>query len=387
MKILVLGCGMIGSVIAKDLAGSIEPSKLVVSDKDLERAKTVASSIKDATWIALDSTDYSNLVKMMERFDLIVGALPGDFGFKALKAAIESRVSMVDVSYTPEDPLELDGEAKEAGVCIIPDCGVAPGLSNMLVGHAASKLDRVQKVHIMVGGIPAYPVEPLGYSVTWSVEGLIDEYMRGARIVDKGRITEVPALSGLEEVDFPGIGRLEAFYTDGLRTLLHTISHVETMWEKTLRYPGHVQKVELLKALGFFGEDPVMVEGLEVSPRKVTAKILEKSLRKPELGDLLAMSVEVIGEKRCEGVCLRYHLLDRHDEAKKVTAMARTTAYTASVTAKKLAQGAIKQKGVIPPEILAMDKTLFQDIQSELKTRGVNVVEAENPIQTKDYQY
>jgi len=375
LRVLVLGCGNIGSVIARNFAESMEECEIVVADREEERAKKVASSIEDAAWITVDATDYAGLVEVLRGFNLVIGALPGDYGYQALKAAIEAGVDMVDVSFTPEDPLELDGAAKEAGITIIPDCGVAPGLSNMLVGYASAKLDRVLEAHILVGGLPEHPVPPLGYTVTWSAEGLIDEYMRDVRIVEDGRLTIVPALSGLEEIDFPGVGRLEAFYTDGLRTLLHTLRGVESMWEKTLRYPGHVEKIRLLKALGFFDEEPVAVGRVEVSPRLVTARLLERSLRRPEVGDLLVMRVEVAGERGGEEVRFRYYLLDRYDRERGVTAMARTTAYTASIVAGKLARSIIKERGIVPPERLGMDEGLFKEILSALRDRGVRVEE------------
>jgi len=187
---------------------------------------------------------------------------------------------------------------------------------------------------------------------------------------------EVPALSGLEEIDFPGVGTLEAFYTDGLRTLVHTIPGVESMWEKTLRYPGHVEKIGLLRDLGFFDEEHVAVGDVRVSPRLMTARLLERSLWRPEVGDILAMTVEVAGVKQGEEARFRYYLLDRFDEEKKVTAMARTTAYTASIVAQRLAQGAIEEKGVIPPEKLGMDHAFFRGLLSELEARGVKVEEA-----------
>lgn len=375
MRAIVLGCGKIGSVIARDFADSMEGAEVVVADRSRERAEAAASTIAGATPITVDVTDYTGLVETLKGFDLAIGALPGDYGYQALKAAVEAEVSMVDVSFTPEDPLELDRAAKEAGVTIVPDCGVAPGLSNMLVGYAAAKLDRVREAHIMVGGIPERPVPPLGYTITWSAEGLIDEYVRDANIVEGGRVVEVPALSGLEEIDFPGVGKLEAFYTDGLRTLVRTIPGVESMWEKTLRYPGHVEKIKLLKALGFFDDESVAVEGAQVSPRLVTARLLERSLRMPEVGDILAMTVEVAGEKQGEEARFRYYILDRYDRAKDVTAMARTTGYTASIVAQKLAQGAVKEKGVVPPERLGMDDTLFRSLLSELREKGVHIKE------------
>ena len=376
MKIIVLGCGKIGSVAARDFADSVEGAEVVVADSSMERAEAAASKIMGGTPATFDATDYRGLVETLKEFDLVIGALPGDYGYNALRAVVEAGVNMVDVSFTAEDPLELDGAAEKAGITIVPDCGVAPGISNMLVGYGASKLDQVQEAHIMVGGLPEQVVPPLGYTITWSAEGVIDEYVRGARIVEGGRVVEVPALSGIEEIDFPGVGKLEAFYTDGLRTLVRTIPGVESMWEKTLRYPGHIDKIGLLRDLGFFDEDNVAVGDVRVSPRLMTARLLERSLWRPEVGDILAMTVEVAGVKQGEAARFRYYLLDRFDEETKVTAMARTTAYTASIVAQKLAQGAIEEKGVIPPERLGMNHVFFKGLLSELKARGVKVEEA-----------
>lgn len=375
MRVIVLGCGKIGSVIARDFADSEKDAEVVVADRSRERAEAAASTIAGATPITVDASDYDDILDTLKGFDLAIGALPGDYGYQALKAAVEVGVSMVDVSFTPENPLELDRAAKDVGVTIVPDCGVAPGLSNMLVGYAAAKLDTVREAHIMVGGFPERPLPPLGYTITWSAEGLIDEYMRDATIIEGGRIVKVPALSGVEEIEFPVVGKLEAFYTDGLRTLIHTMPRVESMWEKTLRYPGHVEKIELLKTLGFFDNDPVVVESGPVSPRLMTARLLERKLRMPEVGDILAMTVSMAGEREGMEKKIRYYVLDRYDVEKDVTAMARTTGYTAAIVARKLAQGAIREKGIVPPERLGMDEAFFRRLLTELRNKGVHVEE------------
>ena len=370
MKVIVLGCGMIGSVMARDFSASVD-CEITLADRDLKRAEKAASAIRGSAWTRIDSTDKPGLIEKLGDFDLVLGALPGDFGYVALEAAVEAGVDMVDVSFTPESPLELDSAARGAGVTVIPDCGVAPGLSNMLVGYACSRLESVRDIHIMVGGIPETPVPPLGYTVTWSAEGLIDEYVRPASIVEGGRVVEVPALSGLEEIDFPGVGRLEAFYTDGLRTLVGSFPGVENMWEKTLRYPGHIESIRLLRSLGFFDDEPVRVGDSPVSPRLVTARLLERTLRMPEVGDLLAMVIEVRGE----GGGYRFHILDRHDRETGVSAMARTTGYTASIVARMLSRGEIQGKGVLPAERLGMDQTVAEGVLARLRERGVVVTE------------
>jgi len=362
--------------MGREFVRCIPGSKVTMADIDEARAREAASHIPGAGWTTIDTADYQSLLGKIRGHDLTLGALPGDYGYAALKASVEAGVDMLDVSFSPEDPSQLDGAARERGVTVVPDCGVAPGLSNILVGYGASRLDEVEKAHVMVGGIPEEPVPPLGYTVTWSAEGLIDEYVRDVRIVEGGEVVEVPALSGVEEIEFPGVGTLEAFYTDGLRTLAKSLPGVEEMWEKTLRYPGHVEKVRLLRDLGFFSDDPVTVKGKPVSPRLATARLLERSLWMPEVGDLLAMQITVKGKAAGEERGYVFRVLDRYDHEGKVSAMARTTGYTAAIVAGMLAEGKIGEKGVIPPERLGMDQGFTEALLSELKKRDIVIEES-----------
>ena len=372
MRAIVLGAGKIGSVIAQDFSG--KGIELTVGDIDINRARDAADEVGGKS-ISFDTTDYDQMVEILGDFDLVLGALPGDYGLPALRACVETGKDVVDVSFTPEYPLELDKDAREAGITMIPDCGVAPGLSNLLVGYGASRLDSIHEAKIMVGGIPEKQVPPLGYTVTWSAEGLIDEYIREVSIVKEGELIQVPALSGLESIEFPGVGTLEAFYTDGLRSLVESFPEAENLYEKTLRYPGHVEKVKLLRELGFFSEDPVMVRNSEVKPKLVSARVLERSLTMPDVGDLLAMRVEVSGMKDEERLGFSYRVLEYYDHEKDVSAMARTTAYTASIVAGLLVRGDIQDKGVVPMEKLGANHNLVDNIVSELGKRGVEVEE------------
>lgn len=376
MKVLICGSGNIGSVAAEDLAKNMS-IVVVVADKNEALAEKVAQKIgrENVSWIRLDAANHNELAETLKDFDLIMGFLPGKFGYRLIEACISAGKDLVDVSYMPENPLILHEKAVKANVQVIPDCGLTPGISNVLVGHAMAELDKVQAIHIMVGGLPEKPVPPLGYVITWSPENLIDEYMRKATIVEKGRRIEVEALSGLEEVEFPGFSRLEAFYTDGLRTLLYTVPEAYDMWEKTLRYPGHAEKVKLLKALGFFEEEPINADGASIEPRKVTAKLFERKLWKPKVKDVVALKVEVSGVKNGKGACYVYRLLDSYDEKFGVTAMARTTAYPASIVAQFMIKKAIEGKGVIPPEKLGMDNALFKLFLDELEKRGIKIIE------------
>ena len=379
MKVLVLGCGNIGSVAAEDVAKSLSSVHIVVADRDKSRAQKVAEKIGrgNVSWAKIDVRNRSELVNFLQNFDLVMGFLPGKLGYGLMEACIAAGKDLVDVSFMEENPLTLHEKAVKTGVTIVPDCGLAPGISNLLVGHAVKRLDKVEKIHIMVGGLPEKPLPPLGYVITWSPESLIDEYTRKARIVKNGRIVMVDALDGLEHVDFPGVGRLEAFYTDGLRTLIDIFKNVNVneMWEKTVRYPGHAEKVKMLRTLGFFDEKQIVVNGVNVSPRKVTAKLFEQKLRMPKVKDLVALKVEVSGVKNDKKARYVYHLLNFYDEKSGVTAMARTTAYPTSITAQLMLKDMLKVKGVIPPEKIGMDDELFKRFLEELKNRGVNVVE------------
>jgi len=378
MRILILGYGNIGSVLAGDLAGSMPSAECVIAGRHQKRAEEAAASInrKNVTGIRLDANNYRALVDAMKKSDLVIGTLPGDVGYQSVRAAIDAKVDMVDVSFMPENPLTLDGDAVKAGVTIVPDCGVAPGISNLLVGHTISKLDEVESIRVIVGGLPEEPVPPLGYVVTWSVANLLDEYSRTAKIVKNGKVVEVAALTGLEEVEFPGVGKLEAFYTDGLRTLLHTVEGIKNMWEKTLRYPGHAEKIRLLAALGLFDEGSINVGNIRVQPREVAIELLEKKLRRPEIRDILAMKVNVSGIAEGSKKHFSYHLLDRYDTENGITAMARTTAYPASIMGQLIANKAIEEKGVIPLEKLGVKEPLFSKILAELEKHQVKILES-----------
>jgi saccharopine dehydrogenase-like NADP-dependent oxidoreductase len=382
MKILIIGTGHIGSVIAKDLAKNLSSTQITMADKDLKRAQEAAArtGMRSVSAIQLDIFDRKSLVDTLKGFDLAVGALPGEIGHKALRACIDAKVNMVDVSFMPENPLPLDEEARKAAVTIIPDCGVAPGLSHMLMMRGMSKLDKVHDAQILVGGLPAKPIPPLGYTITWSVEGLIDEYMRKARIIRNGKVTEVEPLDSLEEIELPSVGKLEAFISDGLRTLLYTAKDVENMAEKTLRYPGHIEKMKLLKELGFFDQEPVQIDTLSISPKSVTVNLPEHRLKKPNIPDVLVMLVQVDGIKDGKRLRHSFFVLDHYDKRSKVSAMARTTAYTASCVAQLLAKKAITEVGIIPPEKLGANEAIFKKLSALLNKHGIHIEESKKTL-------
>jgi lysine 6-dehydrogenase len=374
MKILTAGCGHIGSVLVHDLLSS-SSHKITISDISLTQAQKTRDRIDtEIECIALDITDQKKAVSLLQDYDIVIGLTPGNIGYRLLHAAIQAKIHCIDLSFMPENPLTLAHAALDADICIIPDCGVAPGLSNILVGHGATTFDEVSSIQIFVGGNPAYPIPPLDYILTWSLEDLLEEYLRNVTIVKNSHRIEVDALEGLELIGVPTVGTLEAFYTDGLRTLLHSFPTIANMWEKTLRYPGHREKIKLLRDLGFFSINPIPIHGIEVTPRLITQKILRQALTRPDIQDILTMQINMQGKKEQQQQYYSCHLDTRYDEAQGLTAMARTTAFTASIIVQLLANGHIPCRGVIAPERLGMMEPLFSEIMAELKERNINPI-------------
>src|SRR5580765_5149507 len=222
MKILVLGGGAQGRVIAADLARALEGAQVSVAD--VRRPSLPA--LPNLAWLEADLSDATAIARLMSTHDLAVGALPSRLGFGVMRAAIDARRPLVDVSFTPENPLELDSAARRAGVTLLPDCGLAPGLSHLIVGHYAAERGTPDEAEILVGGVARDPARPYGYVVSWSLDDLLEEYTRPARIVRDGASVTVPVFSGYERLAIDGVGELEAFYSDGLRTLIETLPDV-----------------------------------------------------------------------------------------------------------------------------------------------------------------
>ena len=374
MKLLSIGCGYIGSVLAEELVNSSDFEELLICDSKKEKIDETAKKLGERVVpLQLDISRYSNLLEIMDDVDLVIGLAPGRLGFRVMKACIEKRKNLIDLSFMAEDPFLFQKAAVEAGISIIPDCGVAPGLSNMLIGKASSHLDQIEDAIIYVGGLPQNPKPPLNYKVTWCVEDLFEEYTRNAKIVKNGKTTEVKALEGLEEVEFEDFGKLEGFFTDSVRTLHHTTKANNNMWEKTLRYPGHVEKVKLMKELGLLNKKSL--KSMNISPWKFMCKFWEENLSFFEDEDVLLMRIIVSGKKNSEKILHTYEVVDYYDKQRKITAMGRSTAYTAFAVIKLIMENKINKKGIISPEILGMHKSLFQEIQLTLKERNLEINE------------
>lgn len=369
MKIIVLGCGLVGGVIAKDLAadGNLE---VTVADRSREAIDRVLQQAPVRGEI-VDFSEPGAVRDAVSDFDMAVGAVPGFLGYNMLKEVIEAGKNIVDISFAPEDSMQLDSLAKQKEVTALVDCGVAPGMSNILVGYAASLMDEAESCEILVGGLPAERYWPYEYRIVFSPFDTIDEYIRPARVMENGRIVEKEALSEVELVDFPGIGTLEAFNTDGLRTLLKTMK-IPNMKEKTLRYPGHAEKMRMLRETGFFGSEPLEVGGVKVRPIDLTARLLFPMWKLKEgEKDFTVMRVTVKGKKEGREIKFTYDLVDYFDETTNTTSMARTTGFTCSVMARLVANGRFTRKGVCPPEFVGRNHEVFKILLEELRKRGV----------------
>jgi lysine 6-dehydrogenase len=368
-KIAVLGCGLIGSVIARDLA----------RDPDLEvevfdRSERSLAKLEGAARISRRTADLATragVAAAVAAADVVVGAVPGFLGRRMLETVLDSGKSIADISFAPEDPLELDAKARQSGAVAIVDCGVSPGLSNFAAGRAASKLDEIETLKIYVGGLPAERRWPWEYGIVFSATDVIEEYTRPARIRQDGRIVVRPALSETELVNIPPIGTLEGFLTDGLRTLLSTVP-ARNMMEKTLRYPGHAERMRALSETGFFREEPIEVDGVAVSPRRLSETLLFRAWKmEPGAEEFTVLRVVAEGRRGRAGARLIFDLFDRTDAAAGITSMARTTGFPCAVVARLLARGELPGAGVRALEHLGRDGWIHDRIVQELSTRKV----------------
>jgi lysine 6-dehydrogenase len=369
MHICILGAGRVGSAMAIDLAQD-KQFDITVVDRD-SNALQKLKKIKGIATMRDDLSKPATVKRLISSADLVIDAVPGFMGFQTFKTVIESGRNVVDIAFFPEDPFELDTLAKKNNVIAVMDCGVAPGMSNVLIGHVSQLLDEVYRAVIYVGGLPVVREWPYEYKAVFSPIDVIEEYTRPARYVENGQQVTREALSDPELLHFPGIGTLEAFNTDGLRTLMHTID-CPNMKEKTMRYPGHIDKMKVLRETGFLSNKPVSINGTRVRPIDFTSQLLFPmwELKEGEK-DLTVMQIMVEGSRKGKNYRYKYFLLDRFDPATNTTSMARTTGYTATVVARMIAQGLYKEKGVSPPEYLGKKETCVEFILQGLKDRGI----------------
>ncbi|MCD6115543.1 saccharopine dehydrogenase NADP-binding domain-containing protein [bacterium] len=364
--ITVLGSGMVGKAMAIDLSRNFTVTVIDINEKSFDGLKK-HNNIKT---IREDVSSSKTLKKLVADADLVIGAVPGFMGFETVKNVIEAGKNIVDISFFPEDPFELNNLAKNKDVTAVTDCGVAPGMSNMILGFHNQDM-QINSFECLVGGLPKTRTLPFEYKAPFSPVDVLEEYTRPSRFVENGKIITKPALSDPEFVDFEGIGTLEAFNTDGLRSLLKTME-IPCMKEKTLRYPGHRRIMEILKDTGFLSDEPIRIKNTDIRPVEFTSKILFPVW---ELGideeEFTVMRISISGRLQGKDKNIVYTMIDKFDKDTKTSSMARTTGYACTAVANLVAKKQYTRKGISPPEYIGMDKKCFEDVMLYLNKRNI----------------
>ncbi|MCF8335230.1 MAG: saccharopine dehydrogenase NADP-binding domain-containing protein [Bacteroidales bacterium] len=366
-KITVLGAGMVGKAIIHDLSGKYKVTAVDVDEKALQYCheqygiKTIHKYLNNS----------QNIKEVVANADYVVSAVPGFMGYNTLEAVIESGKDVVDISFMPEDFMQLNQKAKENGVTAIADCGVAPGMPNIILGHHNDEI-KVERFEYLAGGLPKERKFPFEYKAPFSPIDVLEEYFRPARVKEYGKMVTKPAMSDAEMVYFRNIGHLEAFNTDGLRSMLQTMSHIPHMKEKTLRYPGHIRIIEALKQSGFFNRKEIHVGDQIVKPLEVTNQVLMKEWElQPGEEEFTLMRVIMEGQTDKEHSRFIYDMYDEYDKETDLTSMGRTTGFAATAVINLLDEKHYQYKGVFPPESVGKERKCFPFIMSYLRERGV----------------
>ncbi len=372
MKIIILGAGLVGGPMAIDLNND-DKFEVTVADYSEEALNSIKVKCPGLSIIQKDLSNPKDVTLLVSEYDLVVNAVPGFMGFKTAKAIIKAGKNCACIAFYEEDPFELDQLAKENNVTMIMDCGVYPGMGSALIMDVVRKLDKVESVLTYVGGLPEIREWPSEYKAVFSPIDVIEEYIRPARYIENGFEVVRPALSDPEYIFFPKIGTLEAFNTDGLRTLATTIN-APNLKEKTLRYPGHIEKMAVLRELGFFSkEESIEINGHKTSPLKMTAQVLFPNWKlKQGESDITIFQSIIEGTK--DGLKMRYtiDMYDKYCPESDVISMARTTGYTATLAIRMIADGLYVHKGISPPEYMGNYPECIDYMQNGLKKRDVN---------------
>lgn len=366
-RIVVLGAGLVGSAIAMDLSKNHQVTSVDKNQESFQKFKSYPS----IETIQADLSNAETIKSLVAGFDLVIGAVPGFMGYQTMKAVIEAGKSMVDISFMPEDFLQLDGLAKKHKVTVVADCGVAPGMGNIILGHH-NKTMHVKKYECLVGGLPVIREWPYEYKAVFSPIDVIEEYIRPARYIQNYEMITKEALSDPELIHFDGIGTLESWNSDGLRSLMQSMKNIPDMIEKTLRYPGCIEYLKVLRKSGFFSYDEIEVNGNKIRPIDVTAKLLfPKWKLKEGEEDFTIMRIVVEGIENGKTQKYTYNLLDRFDRENKIISMARTTGYTCTSVANLILDGGFKTEGVSAPETVGEQAGNLAYILKYLAERGV----------------
>lgn len=383
MRFVVLGAGLQGSACAFDLLRNTDVEKVVLADLDVSSLPAFLDPYGQdprLETVTLDARDEDGVRNVLKGAVACMNALPYYFNFEMARLAVEAGAHYADLGGNTEivrQQLELDTEARQKGISVIPDTGLAPGMVNILAGAGISAMESVESVRIRVGGLPRDPQPPLNYQIVYSLEGVLDYYTTRSWVLRDGRPTEVEALSEIEDVEFPEpVGTLEAFHTaGGLSTMAWDYEgQIPTMEYKTLRYPGHAGIMKAIRDLGLLDMEPVRVGDADVAPRDLFVSVVDPRLRKPESPDLVALRVEVEGQRNGDHKKVRFDLLDYYNPETGVTAMNRTTGYSLSITGQMQADGRVGQQGVFTPD----RGVPAEEYIRELGRRGVDIQRTES---------
>jgi lysine 6-dehydrogenase len=369
MKIAVLGTGLVGGPMVRDLLLS-ENFEIIAADLNQQRLDSIPDHPRLSKHCT-DLTDPLKVTELTEKTDLVISAVPGFMGYQTLQILLSAARNVIDIAFMPEDPTDLNLLALKNGVYAVVDCGVAPGMSNILLANATLSFDEALEGKIMVGGLPVIRSKPWEYKAVFSPADVMEEYTRPARVVEAGKEVVKEPLTDLELVSFEEIGTLEAFVTDGLRSLIQTLE-IRNMSEKTLRYPGYSEKIRLLRDSGFLDTKPLSINGQSIDPLSFTSAMLFPKW-KLESGeeDLTVMQISLEGIRAGEHRRITWNLFDRFDPLTGVHSMARTTGYTATSLARMISNGLSLRPGVILPETLGLDDMFTTRILSELKKKNI----------------
>ncbi|MGY5859985.1 MAG: saccharopine dehydrogenase C-terminal domain-containing protein [Candidatus Thorarchaeota archaeon] len=375
MKVLVMGSGLMGRGAAHDLVKQDSVEQVICADIDLSCAEALAKEVgPKAVAEKVDAKNRTQLVKVFSKVDSVISAVSYTVNLLHTEVAIETGTHMCDLGggwTVVEQQIAMSDQAKDAGITVVPDCGVAPGMVSVLARHGIEYLDRVDSVKIRVGGLQQEPRPPLNYALIFSVEGLINEYVEPCEAIRDGKLVIEDPLVGFEEITFPEpFGKLEAFNTSGgTSTLVHTyLGKVNELDYKTIRYPGHGHKMWCIMKLGLMGSEEIDVDGNKIKPRRVLEKLLENNLP-PSGKDATLIRTTVEGWKGTESRIVEYEVVDLFDEATGLTSMMRTTAFPAAVTALMMADGRITERGVLTPERCIPPEEFIE----ALKSRGIDI--------------
>jgi len=352
MQIAILGAGMVGRAMAIDLSKKYQVSSFDLSKESLQ---ILSNKSKSITTVQADLSDYGSYPALLAKFDYVITAVPGFMGYKTLEAVINAKKNVVDISFFPEDALQLTELAKKNNVTAIVDCGVAPGMSNLILGYHNAKM-KIDSFECMVGGLPKKRTQPFEYKAPFSPIDVLEEYTRPARYVENSCM-------------------LESFNTDGLRSILFTMGHIPNMKEKTLRYPGHIDLMKSLIKAGFLNTEAIQYKGQSISPLAFTSALLfdQWKLGATE-AEFTLMTIEIKGE----GKTIHYELYDEYDAVTETSSMSRTTGYTCTAALNMLMENLFTEKGVFPPELVGKYEPCFQYIIKYLQERNIHYVKTES---------